>query len=208
MTASNESQCKLCRRAGKKLMLKGDKCTSPKCTLVSRNTPPGLHGQKRAQKKSQYATQLAEKQHAKFSYGMRERQFRNMFDKAKKMGDAGENLLKLLETRLDNVIFKLGYAISRAQARQMVSHGMFTINDHLVDIASYQVKPGDIIKIKKNKRHKKVFANLADKLKKHQMPGWLNFDAQEEIAKVLHVPGKDDLDKSINSQAIVEFYSK
>lgn len=208
MTTTNVSICSICRRAGKKLMLKGEKCSSPKCVLNKRNTPPGMHGAKRPGKKSQYGTQLDEKQRAKKMYGMRERQFRTMFEKAQKKGDAGENLLRLLETRFDNVIFRLGYAVSRAQARQMVNHGLFTINGQKVDIPSYQVKPGDLIKIKKNKLQKKLFTNLQDKFKKVQVPGWLNYDAMEDQAKVLHVPGKDDLEKSINSQIIVEFYSK
>lgn len=208
-TSINDAKCKLCRAAGTKLFLKGEKCNSPKCTLVSRNYPPGLHGQKQSHKKlSQYGTQLHEKQHAKQMFGMRERQFVNLFEKAKKKGDAGENLLRLLETRFDNVIFRLGYASSRPQARQMVNHGMFNINGKLVDIASYEVKPGDIITIKKNKKNKKLFTNINDRLKKVQIPGWLNYDFQEDQAKVLHVPGKEDLEKSINTQIIVEFYSK
>jgi len=189
-------------------MLKGEKCSSPKCVLNKRNFPPGLHGSKRQAKKSQYGTQLDEKQRAKKMYGMRERQFRTMFEKAQKKGDAGENLLRALETRFDNVIFRLGYAVSRAQARQMVNHGLFTINGQKVDIPSYQVKPGDLIKVKKNKLQKKLFTNIKDKFKKVQVPGWLNYDAMEDQSKVLHLPGKDDLEKSINSQIIVEFYSK
>jgi small subunit ribosomal protein S4 len=167
-----------------------------------------MHGHKRLAKKSQYGEQLAEKQHAKKMYGMRERQFRTMFEKAKHKGDAGENLLRALETRFDNVIFRLGYAVSRPQARQMVNHGLFTINGEKVDIPSYQVRPGDLIKVKKNKLQKKVFTNLEDRLKKVAVPGWLNYDAMESQAKVLHLPAKEDLDKSINSQVIVEFYSK
>ncbi len=167
-----------------------------------------MHGAKRPAKKSQYGQQLAEKQHAKKMYGMRERQFRTMFEKGKKKGDAGENLLRSLETRFDNVIFRLGYANSRPQARQMVNHGLFTINGEMVDIPSYQVKAGDLIKIKKNKAQKKIFTNIEDKLKKATVPGWLNYDAMESQAKVLHLPAKEDLDKSINSQVIVEFYSK
>lgn len=208
MTTTNTSTCSLCRTAGKKLFLKGDKCNSPKCTLVKRPTPPGMHGNKRPPKKSQYGEQLAEKQHAKKMYGMRERQFRTMFEKAQKKGDAGENLLRALETRFDNVIFRLGYAASRAQARQLVNHGLFTINGEKVDIPSYQVKIGDLIKIKKNKLQKKYFLNMDEKLKKATVPGWLNYDAMEKEAKVLGLPAKEDLDKSINSQVIVEFYSK
>ena len=209
MSSTTDAKCKLCRRAGKKLFLKGEKCNSPHCVLLSRNYPPGLHGQKKQHgKASQYSIQLAEKQKAKRMYGMREKQFRLMFEKAGRKGDAGEHLLQMLETRFDNVIFRLGLATSRAQARQMVSHGMFTVNGKLVDIASYQVKTGDIIGIKKNKRQKKVFTILADKLKRVQLPGWLFFKAEDMEGKVLHAPSNDDVDKSINIAAIVEFYSK
>ncbi len=208
MSNTSDAKCRLCRKAGKKLFLKGEKCSSPKCVLNSRNFPPGLHGNKRPSKKSQYGQELAEKQKAKVMYGLREKQFRLLFAKAGRLGDAGENLLKMLETRFDNTIFRLGLASSRAQARQMVSHGMFTINGKPVNIPSYQVKAGEIIGIKKNKRQKKLFVNLADKMKKVQIPGWLYFNPSEQEAKILHAPTSDDVDKSINIQAIVEFYSK
>ncbi|MEI6378522.1 MAG: 30S ribosomal protein S4 [Candidatus Falkowbacteria bacterium] len=208
MKTNNDAQCKLCRAAGKKLMLKGDKCASAKCTMNSNPTPPGFHGAKRKAKVSQYGQQLAEKQKAKRTYGMREKQFRLFFDRAQKKGDAGENLFRMLEMRLDNVIYRLGFAPSRAAARQMVSHGMFSVNTTKVNIASYLVKPGDVIKIRANKRKNKTFVDLAEKIKRTQMPSWLNYDAKEDIAKVLHEPKKDDLDKSLNAQAIVEFYSK
>lgn len=208
MSNLSDAKCRWCRKAGKKLFLKGEKCNSPKCVLNSRNFPPGLHGSKRPGKKSQYGQQLAEKQKAKKTYGMREKQFRLLFVKAGRMGDAGEHLLKMLETRLDNTIFRLGFANSRPQARQMVSHGMFTINNELVNIPSYQVKAGEVIGIKKNKRQKKLFVNMADKMKKVQVPGWLFFNPSEMEGKVLHAPTMDDVDKSINIQAIVEFYSK
>jgi len=208
MSNLSDAKCRWCRKAGKKLFLKGEKCSSPKCTLNSRNTPPGVHGAKRPGKKSQYGQQLAEKQRAKKTYGMREKQFRLLFAKAGRQGDAGEHLLKMLETRLDNTIFRLGLAQSRPQARQMVSHGMFTINGKLVNIPSYQVKAGEIIGIKKNKRDKKLFVNLDEKMKKTETPSWLFFNKSEHEAKVLHAPTNDDIDKSINIQAIVEFYSK
>ena len=176
--------------------------------MNTRPFAPGVHGQKRKGKVSQYGQQLAEKQKAKRMYGMREKQFRIFFARAQKKGDAGENLFRMLEMRLDNVIYRLGFAVSRPGARQMVSHGMFTVNGTKVNIASYIVKPGDVIKIRANKRSNKTFADLADKMKRVQMPSWLNFDVKEEMAKVLHEPKKDDLDKSLNAQAIVEFYSK
>ena len=208
MNNKSDSQCKLCRAAGKKLMLKGDRCSSPKCAMVTRQVPPGVHGAKRKNKVSQFGQQLAEKQHAKFSYGMREKQFRLFFARAKKSGNAGENLLRMLEMRLDNAIYRLGFSVSRPGARQMVNHGMFSINDKKVDIASYIVKPGDVIKIRPSKKNKKIFAGIEEKIKKAHVPGWLNYDAKEEQAKVLSLPAKEDLDKTINIQAIVEFYSK
>lgn len=176
--------------------------------MVAHGNPPGMHGGKRPGKKSEYGQQLAEKQKAKRTYGMREKQFRLLFARAGRQGDAGEHLLKMLETRLDNTIFRLGLAVSRPQARQMVSHGMFTINGKKVNIPSYQVKAGEVIGIKKNKLHKKTFANLADRVKKVEIPGWLYFKAEDLEAKVLHAPTADDVDKSINIQSIVEFYSK
>ncbi len=209
MSTLSDAKCRWCRKAGKKLMLKGEKCNSPKCTLVSRNYPAGMHGTKKQRgKASQYSQQLAEKQKAKRMYGMREKQFRLMFERAGRKGDAGEHLLQMLETRLDNVIYRLGLAVSRAEARQMVGHGMFTVNNKLVDIPSYQVRAGDVIAIKKNKRQKKTFTNLADKLKRVEVPGWLYFKAEDMEGKVLHAPSADDVDKSINISAVVEFYSK
>lgn len=203
-----DSKCKLCRAAGKKLMLKGEKCVSPKCTLVKRSYAPGVHGSKRKSKVSQYGQQLQEKQKLKRMYGLREKQFRLFFQRAQKKGDAGENLLRMLEQRFDNVIYKLGLATSRAQARQMVSHGMFDINGKKVDIPSYIVKENDVIRIRQNKRNKKLFTDIAERVKHTNVPGWLNFDLKEELVKVLHAPKKEDLDQSVNSQAIVEFYSK
>ncbi|MFH1412843.1 MAG: 30S ribosomal protein S4 [bacterium] len=203
-----DAQCRKCRRAGSKLMLKGDRCSSPKCAMVSRNYIPGIHGAKRRAKQSQYGVQLAEKQKAKHSYGMREKQFRILFEKAKRKGNAGENFLKMLETRLDNVIYRLGLAVSRSQARQMVSHSNFLVNDKLVNVPSFQVKSNDIIKIKKSKENNKLFNQSLGKAKKANLPGWLNWDWTELQAKVLHEPSKGEVDQSINSQAIVEFYSR
>lgn len=210
MNNTSDSHCKLCRAAQKKLNLKGVRCNSPKCAMVHNPQAPGFHGAKRKGKISQYGQQLAEKQRAKFSYGMREKQFRIFFTRAQKQGgDAGENLLKMLEMRFDNVVYRLGLASSRAAARQMVNHGQLSINKIKVDVASYIVKPGDVITIRPNKLKKKTFAGMEDKLKNAHIPGWLHNDfVKEGLAKVLHEPNKDDLDKSINSQAIVEFYSK
>lgn len=163
---------------------------------------------KRPKKQSTYGLQLQEKQKAKKMYGLREKQFVLTFGKAKKKGDAGENLLRLLEMRLDNVVYRFGLAITRSQARQMVSHAQFEVNGSKVNIPSYQVKPDDVISVRKSKKQKKNFAAAAENTKKAIVPGWLNFDASELSGKVLHEPKKEDLDQSINSQLIVEFYSR
>ena len=163
---------------------------------------------KRPRKISLYGQQLREKQDVKEMYGLRERQFRLFFERARKKGDAGENLLRLLELRLDNVIYRLGLAKTRRQARQMVSHGHIAVNDRRLNIPSYQVRVGDIIKIRDHKKNKKIFVDYQSRVKAEDIPGWLNFDLKEGYAKVLHAPAKEQLDQSINSQAIVEFYSK
>lgn len=170
--------------------------------------PPVNMQTKRPKKQSTYGLQLQEKQKAKKIYGLREKQFFLTFLRAQKKGDGGENLLRLLEMRLDNVVYRCGLAITRAQARQMVNHAQFEVNGQKIDIPSYQVQADDIIKVRKSKKDKKQFANLADKLKKHITPSWLNFDPTEMTAKILHEPKKEDFDQSINSQLIVEFYSR
>lgn len=163
---------------------------------------------KRPKKQSTYGLQLQEKQKAKKMYGLREKQFFLTFGRAQKKGDAGENLLRLLEMRLDNVVYRCGLAITRAQARQMVNHAQFEVNGQKVDIPSYQVHADDVIKVRKSKKDKKQFGNMAERLKKHVTPSWVNFDAADLTAKILHEPKKEDLDQSINSQLIVEFYSR
>ncbi len=163
---------------------------------------------KRPKKQSTYGLQLQEKQKTKKMYGLREKQFVLTFQKAKKKGDAGENLLRMLEMRLDNVVYRFGLALTRAQARQMVGHALFEVNGKKVDIPSYQVSPNDIVAVRKSKKQKKIFANLEEQMKKAIVPGWLNFDGKELSGKVLHEPKKEDLDQSIASQLIVEFYSR
>lgn len=207
-----DPKCKQCRRIGEKLMLKGERCFSPKCAMVKKSYIPGFHGPKsrRMMRKSDYGVQLNEKQKARKQYGLLEKQFKLTFDKAsKKSGDTGENLLKLLEQRLDNVIFRLGFASSRSEARQLINHGHFEINNKKVNIPSYQVKAGDEIEIrKKSKTQGKKFKNLAEMIKKVEVPGWLNLDKKELSAKVLHEPRGKDIVFNINTQMIVEFYSK
>ncbi|MDP3043713.1 MAG: 30S ribosomal protein S4 [bacterium] len=202
-------KCKQCRRTGEKLMLKGDRCSSPKCAMVKKNYPPGAHRVKGKPRRTEYSLQLNEKQKAKKIYNLLEKQFKLTFDKAKKQkGDAGENLLKLLEKRLDNVVYRLGFASSRSQARHLVSYGHFTVNGKKVNIPSYQVKTGDIIKIKESSKKKKIFSVLSEKLKKMEIQGWLNLDREELTAKVLHDPAKENFEMNINTPMIVEFYSR
>jgi len=205
------SACKLCRREGTKLMLKGERCSSSKCALARRNFPPGFHGPQGRPRQSEYSLQLREKQKVKRMYGLLEQQFHLTFLNAKKQsGDAGENLLRLLEMRLDNVVYRAGFADSRAKARELVSHAHFTVNGHPVDIPSYRVKPGDIIKVKASRRRNQIFNGLGERLlkKKFQAPGWLFLDPSELEVKVLHEPKEEDLEKNINTQLIVEFYAR
>ncbi|MFA4941406.1 MAG: 30S ribosomal protein S4 [Patescibacteria group bacterium] len=212
MARNLDAKCKQCRRIGEKLFLKGERCYSPSCAMVKRNYPPGFHGQKGKKRQSDYGMQLAEKQKAKKQYGLMEKQFVLTFEKAKKKtGDAGENLLKLLETRLDNTVYRLGFASSRTQARQFVGHGHFEVNGKKVDIPSYEMKEGDVIKVKEKSKKYKFFKELPEKLLTPgnvNLPSWLNLNAKELSAKVLHQPGLKDINTNINVHIIVEYYSK
>ena len=200
--------CRLCRRGGEKIFLKGTRCVTPKCAISKRAYAPGDHGQSR-QKLSNYGLQLKEKQKAKWMYGVLERQFRRYFKIASKSkGVTGKVLLQLLERRLDNVIFRLGVGISRAQSRQVVRHNFIYVNSKRVNIPSYLVKQGDTIQIKaKEKALKKLKDNL-ELSKDRSVPSWLEFNAQELKAKVLRLPEKDDIQQTIQEQLIVELYSK
>jgi small subunit ribosomal protein S4 len=177
---------------------------------VGRNYTPGIHRVKgRNRSQSESGLQLQEKQKAKKEYNLLEKQFRLTFEKAKKQaGNAGENLFKLLETRFDNAIYRLGLAASRGQARELVSHGHFLINGKKVNIPSYQVETGDIIKIKERSQKSKQFNVLPEKLKKAEIPGWLNLNPKELTGKILHNPSADEIKTNINAQMIVEFYSR
>lgn len=177
--------------------------------MVKRNYPPGFHGPKGKGRLTEYGLQLNEKQKAKRQYGMREKQFRILFDQAhSKTGNTGDNFLASLEMRFDNAIYRLGMAASRAQARQLISHGHFTVNGRRMDIPSYVVKTDDVVAIKANKTNVKNFKDLADKLKKHETPGWLNLDLKEMTGKVLHKPEVASLQASFDVRMIVEYYSK
>jgi len=209
MSKNLNPQCKQCRRAGEKLFLKGERCNTAKCAIVKRNYPPGFHGPKGKPRLSDYGTQLYEKQKTKRMYCLLEKQFRLTFEKAKKQkGDSGKNLIKMLETRLDNTIFRLGLAASRSQARQLVNHGHFLVNDIKVNIPSYIVKAGDIIKVRDSSKRSKYFKEASGKVQKTETPSWLDFTKKDLAAKVLHVPTDEDIMMNVNTQIIVEYYSR
>jgi len=196
-------------------MLKGDRCNSPKCAMIKRNYPPGFHGPKASKIKkrtSDYGLQLAEKQKAKKQYNILEKQFKLIFQKAEKqVGNVGENFLKLLELRFDNVVYRLGLAKSRVQARQLVNHGHFTINEKRINIPSYELKKGDEIKIKKSSKNNKIFKTVEESSsgsKSNEVPGWLFFEVKELSGKVLYEPTVKDIKSNIDTQMIVEYYSR
>ena len=198
--------CRLCRREGCKLFLKGERCVTPKCAIERRPVPPGQHGLGR-RKEKEYGTQLREKQKVKRAYGVSEKQFRNMYEEAARMkGVTGDNLLGLLERRLDNVVYRMGIGSSRAEARQIVSHRHITVNGKPVNIASYKVKKGDVIAIKENKRGLEMFKEL--KNQKPVMPKWLEFNGEKLTGRILDLPQRDDIDLNIQENLIIELYSK
>lgn len=200
--------CKLCRREGTKLYLKGERCLSGKCAIDRRPTPPGQHGVSRRQTK-EYGLQLREKQKVKRYYGVLETQFRNYFEKASKIeGMTGPNLLSLLERRLDNVIYRMGMAESRKEARQLVLHGHFRLNGKKVTIPSLLVKAGDVISVADKSRSKEKFKTLIDELDTKISPKWLEVDREQLTAKVLALPKREDVDFPFEEQLIVELYSK
>lgn len=200
--------CRLCRREGVKLYLKGDRCYTDKCGVTRRTYAPGQHGQGR-KKVSEYGIQLREKQKLKRIYGMMESQFERYYDIAdKKKGITGENLLSLLELRLDNVVYRLGFAVSRAQARQLVRHGHFSVNGNKVSIPSYIVGAGDIIMVRDKSREMPVFKELAAAGGVHATPVWMEVDLTNLTGKVVSVPVRDQIDIDIQEHMIVELYSR
>ncbi len=199
--------CRLCRREGSKLYLKGDKCTSEKCPLLTKYAPPGQHGKSR-KKASGYAVQLREKQKTKRIYGLSEKQFLKYYTKSTELrGITGENMLILLERRLDNVVYRLGLGSSRAMARQIVNHGHITVNGKNVDIPSYLVKAGDIIAVKENKREMPLW-QAAKEVRNLSIVKWLEWDNTNLTGKVLSLPERADIYAEIKEQLIVELYSK
>src|SRR3989344_1850091 len=206
-----DSKCKLCRRAGEKLFLKGDRCLSPKCAMVRRPYAPGIHGQTSPSRGgSEFGRQLAMKQKIKRLYGIMERQFRRHFDEARKTsGITGDHLLSRLERRLDNVIYRLGFALSRSQAKQLVSHKMFSVNGKRVNIPSFEIHTGDMIALKANKQNKQVFQDKLEILKnKKDVPHWLSLDADKLAGTMLAMPSRADVGVYVDAQMVVEYYSK
>ena len=201
--------CRLCRREGVKLYLKGERCYSPKCAMERRPYPPGQHGQKRARRPSDYAVRLREKQKLRRIYGISERQFRNLFEEAsKKKGVTGSVFLGLLESRLDNVVYRLGFAVSRRQARQLVRHGHITVNGRRVDLPSYRVRPWDEIAVAEKSRNLELIRQNLEAMKGRKVGPWLSLDVEGMKGKFLRLPDREDLALPVNEQLVIEFYSR
>lgn len=208
MSRYKDEQCRVCRREGQKLFLKGSRCYSDKCSVTRRNYAPGEHGQGR-KKLSEYGTQLREKQKTKAFYGVGEKQFRKYFEMAEnKKGITGEVLLQILESRLDNVVYRAGFGASRAQARQLVNHGHFDVNGIKTDIASYLVKPGDVISVRENKKDTKIIKENAEVNSSKPIPEWLEKNNEKLEAKVVRLASREDIDLPVEEHLIVELYSK
>lgn len=211
MARYNDAVCKLCRREGEKLFLKGERCLSPKCAIERRPYAPGSHGRRSQfrRKESDYALQLRAKQKARRVYGVFERQFRRYFREAERLrGLTGTNLLVILESRLDNVVYRFGFAMSRPQARQIVRHGHVEVNGRKVDIPSYLVKPGDVVAIRPSSRKKGMIQDIAVDLEHRAVPDWLSRDERSLSGRVLSMPRREDIDVAIDEQLIVEYYSR
>jgi small subunit ribosomal protein S4 len=211
MARYKDAVCKLCRREGEKLFLKGERCVSPKCAFERRPYAPGSHGRSSQfrRKTSDYGLQLRAKQKARRVYGVLERQFRRYFHEAEqRRGLTGTNLLVMLESRLDNVVYRLGFASSRPQARQLVRHGHMEVNGQKVNIPSYLVKPGDVIMVRPISRRKMYFRDLAEDLPHRGVPEWLSRDDEAMMGRVMALPERKDIDVSFNEQLIVEYYSR
>ena len=200
--------CRLCRREGQKLFLKGERCYSEKCSVGIRGYAPGQHGQGR-KKSSEYGMQLRAKQTARRFYGVQENQFYHYFEIAeKKQGITGDNLLKILESRLDNVVYRVGFASSRAEARQLVGHGHFEVNGKRVDIASYLLKAGDVVSICEKSRGSEKIKAVVEANSARPVPQWIDVDREQLTAKVIALPTRDQIEAPVDEQLIVEFYSK
>jgi small subunit ribosomal protein S4 len=208
MARYTDSVCRLCRREGTKLFLKGTRCYSKKCAFERRPTPPGQHGVRR-RKMGDYGIQLREKQKVRRVYRVLEKQFKNYFEAAEsRPGVTGENLLRLLEFRFDNVVYRMGFAPSRDAARQMVGHGHFSVNGRPTNIASYQVKPGDRIEVRESHRDREPFKIAKQTLASHQAPDWLTVDPVQLSGSVVSAPRRDQMPMELNEQLVVEYYSR
>ena len=208
MARYKDEQCRICRREGQKLFLKGSRCYTDKCSIARRNYAPGQHGQRR-KKLSEYGTQLREKQKTKSFYGVQEKQFRKYFEMASvTKGVTGERLLQILESRLDNVVYRLGFGMSRAQARQLVNHGHFEVNGKKVDIPSYLVKPGDVIAVREIRKDNKTIKENVENNNARPIPAWLEKDNEKLSGKVIRLASREDIDIPVQEHLIVELYSK
>ncbi len=208
MARYRESLCKLCRREGEKLFLKGDRCFTEKCAVERRKYPPGQHGQRRT-KHSDYALQLREKQKVRNSYGLMEKQFRRYYEWASRSRDVtGDVLLRYLERRLDNVVYRMGFAVNRRQARQLVGHGFFTVNGRKVNIPSYIVRTGDVVSPSEaGKKMESILRSMATAVHRG-IPSWVEVDSDNLTAKVMHLPAREEIAVTAQEQLIVELYSK
>ncbi len=208
MARYRDSLCRLCRRESEKLFLKGDRCLTDKCAVERRKYAPGEHGQRR-KKLSDYALQLREKQKAKETYGVLEKQFKRYFYMAeRKKGVTGYHLLRLLESRIDNVVYRLGIAANRRQARQLVLHGHITVNDRRVNVPSYLVRPGDVIAVREKSRKLSVIEENMARMEHRGIPSWVEMDVSALKGKVLNYPAREEIDIPVQEQLIVELYSK
>jgi small subunit ribosomal protein S4 len=211
MARYKDAVCRQCRRIGEKLFLKGERCYSPRCAVEKRRRPPG-NSNPRRRRPSDWALQLKEKQKARFTYGVLERQFRRYFEMAREgSGATGDNLIQVLESRLDNVVYRLSFSDSRKQGRQLVNHGHFKVNGHRMDIPSYLVKPGDVIEWKRagdNGSRPEYIQMLTDGLPKRPIPSWLRLDVPKLTGEIVTVPHVSEVNTNIETRLIVEFYSK
>jgi small subunit ribosomal protein S4 len=211
MANYTDAVCKLCRREGQKLFLKGERCLSPKCAIERRNYPPGEHGKKATfrRKVSDYGMQLREKQKARRIYGVMEKQFRRYFREAsRRKGLTGATLLSILESRLDNVVYRLGFADSRSQARQLVRHGHFDVNGRKTNIPSYIVSVGDVVTVRATSQSKVYFKDRAQIMQSNRVPGWLALNLTAMSGSIQAEPGREDIEIPLNEQLIVEYYSR
>jgi small subunit ribosomal protein S4 len=208
MARYTESVCRICRREGAKLYFKGTRCYTKKCSFERRPSPPGQHGVRR-RKVGDFGLQLREKQKVRKTYGVLERQFRNYFLEASThTGVTGETLLRFLEQRLDNVVYRMGFAPSRRAARQLVGHGHFAVNGRPTNVPSYQLKPGDRIEVREARKAREPFKVVRETLKSHQAPEWVTVDAAKLAGTVADVPRRDQMPLDLNEQLVVEFYSR